>query len=58
MKEEPGTSEMSVLFDLLYQPWIIDGDDCAAIVGMNEWQGKSKYSERTCPSPGLFTTDP
>jgi hypothetical protein len=22
-----------------YQPWMIDGDDCGAISGMNEWQG-------------------
>jgi hypothetical protein len=25
---------------LLYQPWMIDGDDCGAVGGMNEWQGK------------------
>jgi hypothetical protein len=24
----------------------------------NEWQGKSKYSEKTCPSAALSTTDP
>jgi hypothetical protein len=24
---------------LLYQPWIIDGDDCGAISVMNEWHG-------------------
>jgi hypothetical protein len=29
---------------LLYQHWMIDGDDCEAIGGMNEWQGKQKYS--------------
>jgi hypothetical protein len=32
---------------LLYQPWMVDGDDCGAIGGMNEWQGKPKYSEVT-----------
>jgi hypothetical protein len=25
---------------------------------MNEWQGKPKYSEETCPSAALATTDP
>jgi hypothetical protein len=25
---------------LLYQPCVRDGDDCGAISGMNEWQGK------------------
>jgi hypothetical protein len=25
--------------DLLYQPWMIDDDTCAAISGMNYWQG-------------------
>jgi hypothetical protein len=24
----------------------------------NEWQGKPKYSEKTCPSAALSTTDP
>jgi hypothetical protein len=28
--------------DLLYQLWMINGDDCGAISGMNEWQGKPK----------------
>jgi hypothetical protein len=43
---------------LLYQPWMIDGDDCGAISGMNEWQGKPKYWEETCPSAALSTTVP
>jgi hypothetical protein len=30
--------------DLLYQPWMIDGDDCGAISGVNGWQWKPKYS--------------
>jgi hypothetical protein len=41
---------------LLYQSWMIDGDGCGAISGMNEWQGKPKYWEKTCPS--ATTTDP
>jgi hypothetical protein len=43
---------------LLYDPWLIVGDDTSAISGMNEWQGKSKYSEEACPSVVLSTTDP
>jgi hypothetical protein len=43
---------------LLYQPWMMDGDDCGAISGMNEWQGKPKYPEKTCPSAVLPTADP
>jgi hypothetical protein len=27
----------------IYRPWMVDGYDCAAINGMNEWQGKRKY---------------
>jgi hypothetical protein len=23
---------------LLYRPWMIDGDDCGAISGLNEWR--------------------
>jgi hypothetical protein len=29
-------------------PCKIDGDDCGVISGMNEWQGKPKYLEKTC----------
>jgi hypothetical protein len=43
---------------LLYQPWVTDGDDCGAITGMNEWQGKPEYSEGTCPSGAASITDP
>jgi hypothetical protein len=37
---------------------MIDGDDYRVLSGMNEWQRKLKYSEKTCPSATLFTTDP
>jgi hypothetical protein len=37
---------------------MIDGDDCGGISGMNEWQRTPKYSEITCPSAALSTTDP
>jgi hypothetical protein len=31
--------------------------DCGSIGGMNDWQGKWKYSEKTCLSAALATTD-
>jgi hypothetical protein len=37
---------------------MIDGDDCGAVGGMNEWQEKPKYSQKTCHSIALSTTDP
>jgi hypothetical protein len=37
---------------------MIDGDDCGAISGINEWEGKLKYLEKTRPSVILSTTDP
>jgi hypothetical protein len=36
----------------------MDDNNCGAISGRNEWQGKPKYSEETCPSVALSTTDP
>jgi hypothetical protein len=36
---------------------MIDGDECGAVSEMTEWQGKPKYSEETCPSCALSTTD-
>jgi hypothetical protein len=33
-------------------------DDCEAISGFNEWQGEGDYSEKTCPSAALSSTDP
>jgi hypothetical protein len=46
------------LIGLLYQPWMIDGDDCGAVDGMTKWQDEPKYSEITCSSVALSTTDP
>jgi hypothetical protein len=37
---------------------MIDIGDFGAISGMNNWQGKPKYSEKTCPSAALSTTNP
>jgi hypothetical protein len=33
-------------------------DDGGAISGKNDWQGKPKYSEKSCPSVVLAITDP
>jgi hypothetical protein len=44
--------------DLLYQPWVRDGDDCGAISGVDGLQWKPKYSEKTCSSSVLSTTNP
>jgi hypothetical protein len=35
---------------------MIDDDECGATSGMNEWQRKPKYSEKTCPNASLSTT--
>jgi hypothetical protein len=43
---------------LLYQPWMIDGDDCGVVGAMNDCKGKVKYSEKTHPSAALSTTNP
>jgi hypothetical protein len=53
---EPGPLLLQPFIGLLHQPWVIDGDDCGAIGGMNGWQGKPKYWEETCPSTALCTT--
>jgi hypothetical protein len=55
---DPSPLLLRPFIGLLYQPWMIDRDDCGAISGMNEWQGKLKYWEETCPSAALSTTDP
>jgi hypothetical protein len=39
----------------MYHPWMI-GD--RAVSGMNEFEGKPKYSEEPCPNAALSTTDP
>jgi hypothetical protein len=39
-------------------PFLIDVDDCGAVSGMNEWQGKPKNMGKTCPSAALSITDP
>jgi hypothetical protein len=55
---EPSSLLLRQFIDLLYQPWMIDSDDCGSVRGMNEWHLKSKHWEKTRPSAALFTTDP
>jgi hypothetical protein len=33
-------------------------DDCGAVIGMNEWQGKAKYLEKIRSSATLSPTHP
>jgi hypothetical protein len=54
----PSSTILRPFIGLLQQPWMTDGDDCGAVSGINEWQGKPKYSEETCHSAALSTTDP
>jgi hypothetical protein len=37
---------------------MIDDEDCGAIGGMNEWQGKPEYWEETCVSAAVSSIDP
>jgi hypothetical protein len=55
---EPSPLLLRPFIDLLYQPWMIDGDDCGTNSGIVEWQEKPEYSEKTFPSDALSTTDP
>jgi hypothetical protein len=55
---EPSSLLLRPFIGPLSQPWTIEGDDCGVTGGMNEWQGKPKYSEETCPSAAVSTTDP
>jgi hypothetical protein len=43
---------------LLYQPQMIGDGDCEENWWNEDWQGKSKISEKTCPSAILSTTNP
>jgi hypothetical protein len=54
---EPSPLLLRQFIGLLYQRWVIDGDDCETVSGRNEWQEKLKYSEETCPSAALATAD-
>jgi hypothetical protein len=43
---------------LMCQPQKIDDGECGADFRDENWQGKPKYSEKTCPSATLCTTNP
>jgi hypothetical protein len=57
---EPSPLLLRPLIGLLYQSLMVDddGDDCGAVRGMNDWQGKLKCSEKTFPNDALCTTNP
>jgi hypothetical protein len=45
-------------FIAIFLPALDDDDyDCGAITGMTMWQRKPKYSEKTCYSSALYTTN-
>jgi hypothetical protein len=44
------------IFDLFYQSRMVDDDECGAVGGMSG-KGNAKYSEITCPSAALSTTN-
>jgi hypothetical protein len=46
------------LFDLLYQPRMINDDERGAVGGMRIGRGNRNFSEKTCPSATSFTTNP
>jgi hypothetical protein len=54
---EPSPLLLRPLIRSFYEPWMIKGDDYGTISGLNERQGKPKYSEKTCPNVVLSTTD-
>jgi hypothetical protein len=43
---------------LLYQSQMTDDGECGAIGGQKIGRGKLKYSEKTCPTTTLSTTNP
>jgi hypothetical protein len=43
---EPSPLILQPFIELLYQLWIIDGDDCGTTSEINGWQGKPTYSEK------------
>jgi hypothetical protein len=46
---EPNPLLLRPLIGVLKQTRKIYAGDCRAISGINGWQGKPKYSEKTCP---------
>jgi hypothetical protein len=55
---EPSPLLLLPFISLLYQSWMINCYDCGAVSGINDWQGKLEYSDKTYPSVALSTPDP
>jgi hypothetical protein len=53
---EPSPLLLRPFIGLLYQPWMIDNDDCGTTSGVYEWQRKRKFVEESCPSAAVSTT--
>jgi hypothetical protein len=45
------------LFRLLYQPWMMDDDEYGAVGGLIG-RGNRSYTEKTCPTAAVSTTNP
>jgi hypothetical protein len=48
---EPSPLLLRLFIGLLYQSWMIDGDDCGVISHMNEWQGNRNTWRKPAPAP-------
>jgi hypothetical protein len=48
---ESNPLQLRQFIDLLYQLWMIYNDDCGAVSGMNDWQGKLRYWRKPAPVP-------
>jgi hypothetical protein len=55
---EPSPLVLRSFIGLLYQPWMIVGDDCGVINEMNKWHGKPEYSKKACLSAALAAAVP
>jgi hypothetical protein len=51
------TFRIAATTGLLYQPRMINDGDCGEIGGIKTGRRKPKYSEKTCPSATLSTTN-
>jgi hypothetical protein len=54
---EPSPFLLRPFIGLMYQPWMLGGDECGGNSGLNEWQWKQKFSEETFLSVVLSATD-
>jgi hypothetical protein len=48
---EPSPLLQRALIGLLHHLWPIDGDDCGAVIRMDEKQRKPKHLEKPAPVP-------